>query len=259
MNHLLQKSQLFFKRNSPTILTCIGGVGVVATTIMAVKATPKAVALLEDAKEEKGEELTTLEIIKTAGPAYIPAAVTGVTTLVCIFGANALNKRQQASLVSAYALIDNSYKEYKHKLKELYGEEAHQNVVDSIAIEEIEKKELFVPTPCQQYSFSLDEYAGDEMLFYDEYGHRYFNSTLDRVIAAEYHLNRNYTLRGFSALNELYDFLGLEPTDYGSEVGWTTESGIPWIDFHHHKAVTDDGLECCIIEMYFPPEAGYAE
>ena len=115
MNKLLRSSKLFLKRNSSTILTVVGATGVIATSVMAVKATPKALAMIEKAKEEKGEDLTKLETIKVAGPAYIPAAIAGISTIACIFGANILNKRQQAALMSAYALIDNSYKEYKNK------------------------------------------------------------------------------------------------------------------------------------------------
>ena len=73
MNSLLSKSQLFLKRNSSTILTCVGAVGVIATTVTAVKSTPKALALLDHAKEEKGEDLTKLARVKIAGPAYIPS------------------------------------------------------------------------------------------------------------------------------------------------------------------------------------------
>ena len=96
MNDLLNTSRRFLKRNASTILTAVGGAGVVATSIMAVKATPKALILLHEAKEEKGDELTLSETIKVAGPVYIPAIITGAATLSCIFGANALNKRQQA-------------------------------------------------------------------------------------------------------------------------------------------------------------------
>lgn len=96
------------------------------TALMATNAKPKATKLLDKAREEKGEELTTFEKIKTAGPVYIPTIITGAGTIACIFGANILNKRQQASLMSAYALVDNSFTEYKNKLKELYGEEAHE-------------------------------------------------------------------------------------------------------------------------------------
>ena len=135
MSNLLTASKVFFKRNGSTILTVIGGVGVVATSVLAVKATPKAISLLEEAREEKGEDLTLVEKVVVAGPTYIPTVVTGAATLACIFGANILNKHQQASLASAYALVDMSFKDYKNKLKELYGEETHQEVVNAIAVE----------------------------------------------------------------------------------------------------------------------------
>ena len=70
MNKFLFKSKVFLSRNSSTILTCIGGVGVVATVVTAVKATPKAMALIEEAKEEKGADLTKVETVITAAPAF---------------------------------------------------------------------------------------------------------------------------------------------------------------------------------------------
>ena len=127
MNNLLSKSKLFLKKNTSTILTCVGATGVIATTVMAVQATPKALTLIKEEETIKGGDLTKLEKVKVAGPTYIPAAVTGVATIACIFGANVLNKRYQASLISAYALLDTSFKDYKRKLKELYGQETHNN------------------------------------------------------------------------------------------------------------------------------------
>ena len=44
-------------RSSPTILTVVASVGVVTTTIMAVRATPKAIKILKEAELEKGEDL----------------------------------------------------------------------------------------------------------------------------------------------------------------------------------------------------------
>ena len=60
MNKIVQKAQVFVKRNSSTILTALGGAGLVATTVMAVKATPKAMELIKQAEEEKGDKLTRL-------------------------------------------------------------------------------------------------------------------------------------------------------------------------------------------------------
>ena len=126
----------FWHRNASTVLTCLGGVGLVATAVLTVKATPKALQLIEEEKQKKGEELSKWEVVKTAGPKYIPAVLTGAATLICIFGANALNKKQQASLISAYALLGESYKKYRNKNIELHGKEAHDEIVKAIAVEE---------------------------------------------------------------------------------------------------------------------------
>ena len=108
MRKMRFKTKVFFHNNSPTILTCIGAAGMIATTVLAVKATPKALKLLEEAKEEKGEELSKAEVVMVAGLAYIPSAVIGVSSIMCVFGANVLNKRQSTSLTSAYALLEYS-------------------------------------------------------------------------------------------------------------------------------------------------------
>ena len=236
-------AKLFLKRNGSTILTVLGGAGVVATAVTAVKATPKAINLIEVYEEQKGEDLTTLEKVRVAGPHYIPAILIGAGTIACIFGANVLNKRNQASLMSAYALIDNSYKEYKKKVAELYGEETHKEVVSSIAKDK----------------YTDDIRVGDnKMLFYDEFSHRYFESTLEDVIKAEYNTNRKLQCNGGVYLNEYYEFLELEPIPGGTELGWS--SGIleshylaEQIAFDHWKVVLEDGLECCIITLRYEP------
>ena len=76
---------------------------------------------------------------------------------------------------------------------------------------------------------------------------------------AEYNLNRNYILRGCASLNEFYEFLGLEPKDYGDVLGWTVYEEIFWIDFNHRKAIIEDDLECYIIEMPYCPNETYAK
>lgn len=244
----------FIKRNGATILTCIGGVGLVATAVTAVKATPKALIKLDEAEKEKGEPLTKLEIVKTVGPVYIPAVAIGIGTLVCMFGANVMNKKQQASLVSAYAVIDSSYKEYQKKLKELYGEETHQEIIDAIAAEKAKNVGIRTDGFVSQNKLYIDDQCGETRLFYIEYGERFFEATLEQVISAEYHLNRNYSMRGYSVLNELYDFLGLEPTDYGSEVGWCSYDEFTfWIDFNHRQTEIN-GQKCIVIDIPYGPD-----
>lgn len=252
MANLVQKSQLFLKRNSATILTCAGGVGVVATAALAVKATPKALQLIEQAKTEKGDELTKLEIVKVAAPVYIPSALTGVATLACIFGANALNKHQQAALISAYGLLDSSYKEYRGKMRELYGEDADERVKEEIVKD---KKE------------DAPEVEDGKLLFFDEFSGRYFNSTLAEVQYAEYRLNRELRMRGYAYLNEFYEYLDIAPVDPGYVLGWSEGGNLAkywqeWIDFTHRKTPLEDGengLECHIITMLAEPYTDFME
>ncbi len=230
------------------ILTCVGSIGVAATAVLAVKATPKAMRLLESAEEEKGEELTTLETVKIAGPAYIPAAITGVSTIACIFGANILSKCQQASLMSAYALIENSYKEYKNKLKVLYGDDADKEVTQEIVKDRYE-----------DYDVSVSD---GKQLFFDYFSMRYFESTMEEVLIGENNFNKNLTLNGYASLNELYDSLGIPRVDYGYELGWSHEAGgafygYSWIDFEHEKIILEGDLECCIISMSHEPTADF--
>ena len=249
--------QLFIKRNTPTILTYLGAAGVVATAVMAVKGTPKALSLLENAKEEKGEELTKFEKFKIAGPVYIPSAITGAATIACIFGSNAISKNQQAALMSAYALLDNSYKEYRKKADELYGEEAGKQIRGEIA---------------------KDKYAGDatllddgKELFYDFYSGRYFESTREAVLLAQYETNRSMFVNYAVGLNEYYRLLGLEELPEYDSMGWSCgqiEEAYwhPWIEFQHEETIIDDdaseydeGLKCTIIYLPFDPFVDYLE
>lgn len=255
LQRICYKSGAYLKRHSSTILTCVGAIGVIATAVVTAKSTPKAMRLLEQAKEEKGEDLTKLEVIKTAAPAYIPSAVIGASTIACVFGANVLNKRHQAALVSAYALADNAYKEYRNKVKEMLGEETDNQIREAIARDKTECKEIDVFVPGYR---SLDT-SGEKHLFYEELRGEYFESTIEAVQNAEYHLNRNFSMRGCASLNEFYEFLGLEQTKEGDVIGWDCgrmieEYEATWIDFDHRlTTITSDGLECYFITMPIPP------
>lgn len=250
MNNLLAKSKLFINRNAPTILTVAGGVGVVATSVLAVKATPKVLTILKEAEEEKGEELTVMEKVIVAAPSYIPAVVTGAATLACIFGANVLNKRQQASLASAYAMIDASYKEYRKKVDELYGEDADAHVREEISKDKYKEKDI-------------PKHDG-KLLFFDEFSGRFFHSTLEKVQNAEYLVNRDLVMQYYSTLNDFYGYLGIPHVDGGHEIGWSTAMNDQaywqeWVDFSNVKTVTDDGVEYYIVRMYQEPMVGFED
>lgn len=261
MNNFTDFSKRFLRQNGPTILTCFGTLGVLATTILTVRATTKAVRLIDAAQIERGDEpLSRIEVIQCVGKEYLPTIMIGTASIMCIFGANYLNKRQQASLISAYTLINSSYSTYRNKLIELYGEDADQKIIDDIAVEIPEDIEIHSECLCQNLTQLPKELIGNTSLFYDEYSERYFESTIEKVILAEYHLNRNYILRGYAELNEFYMLLGLTETEYGSVVGWSMrEDEMYWIDFNHRRTVLSDGRVCYAIRSVYTPDTNIVE
>lgn len=248
MKGLVRSSQLYLKRNASTILTVAGGVGVVATTVSGIKATPKALILIDNAEKEKGEDFTKLEKVKVAAPVYIPTMIFGLATFSCMFGANMLSKRQQAGLISAYTLLDKSYKEYRIKVEELYGEDSDDRIVEEIAKD---KYELVKP-------------EFEELLVYDTFSGEYFSTTLVKLAKAEYELNRNINMRGWADVNEFYELLGFEGIDGGEELGWSEGGNLArywqgWVDFSHRKATMDDGTEYMILTIFQEPYMCYED
>ncbi len=246
-----------------TVLSCIGAVGVITTVVMAVKATPKALLLIdeekrcrskehfdEDLNEWVGSPISKGELIGLVWKCYIPATLVGLSTIACIFGAATLNKRNQASLVSAYALLNQSYQQYRNAAKTVYGEDADEKIKIETA------KNVYVSAGgCHIYD---PESESEEILFYDTFCQRYFTSTMSSVINAQYHINRNFALRGWSDINELYNFLGLEEHRGGDLIGWSAdemmESGLtPWVEFENRLVEMNDGLECYLISTLYEP------
>lgn len=252
--------KMTLRRNSPKILTLLAAIGTASTAFATARATPKALLLIQEAEAQKGEDLTALEKVKVATTPYIPVILLGSATVMCIFGAQMLNRRAQSSMASAYALLDQSFKDYRRKLKEIYGDEADKKVIEALAVEKSQTVYINASYLEGSCDLSLEENSSKSVLWYDEYSKRFFTASLEQVLMAEYHLNRNYILRGEAVVNELYEFLGLEPTDWGAEAGWAPmDEGMFWIEFNHILAKLDDGSVFYIIEMPFEPTLNYDE
>lgn len=245
---MIKKLSKHLKASSPTILSCIGIVGVVATAATAVQATPKALLLIEEATEEKGEILTKLETIRVAGPCYIPSVLIGFGTIASIAGANILNGRKQAALTSSYIFLDRSFKEYRKKVDELFGENADKFVESAVVHDRYEESEF---TP-----------KGEKLIFYEEHYGKFFERTMLEVQDAEYLLNRKLATDGEASLNDFFDFLGLPEMEIGDSLGWSQQLicdffNPAWIDFEHELTTMDDGMECYIIHISISPTSDY--
>lgn len=242
----------WLKKNASTILTYLGAAGLVATVVLAVKATPAAIDRLQEAKSKKKEdqqpeELTATETILACGACYIPALATGGGTLLCILGANALSRRQQAAMVSAYAALESAYRGYRKKVRDILGP-GTDGMLEKAAIQEKKDAEEERPPWNETQTFYLPCCGEKE----------FFERTMDEVKNAEYHINRNLALRGAVTLNEFRSFLGLGPIDAGDDTGWDLYDGeifygYRWIDFDHRDYALDDGMLVCAIDIPFGP------
>lgn len=258
MNHFrffCSKARCILQAHAPELLTFMGATGVAAVSVMSGKAALKSEKVLRERSQKKGTPLTIPEKVRTILPIYIPVTLMSASTIACVFSANILSRRQQNTLTGAYALINQSYQMYKNKVKEICGEDTHQSIIDSIAREKVSNTHIFCPGCCQNSTLDFEDNDPEaNRLFYDVYSGRYFETSIDKVIQAEYHINRNFILRGDTSLNEFYDFLGLLPIEYGDNVGWNSCNGdLFWIDFNHYKTTLEDGLEVYMIEMLFEP------
>lgn len=247
MKGLIPQLQLFFKRNGPTILTCVGALGVIATAVSAAKATPEALWLLEKSKERKGKELTKLETLQTVAPAYIPTVAVAGTTIACVFGANMLNKRQQAALSSAYAVLGQAYSTYRSKVKDVLGEEAERQVLTAMADDCVE---------------DAPEKEEKKLRFMEFNSLQIFDSTMEDVYKAEDYINETLNKRGYALLSEFYEALGTSNIiEDDSRVGWTkamiNSHGGDHIVFVHDIITTRNGEECCIITPVIDPIPDY--
>lgn len=250
MNDLVVRSKLFFKRNSSIILTVTASAGVIGTAVLTAKATPKVQKLLEQAREEKGEDLTFMEKVKVAGPAYIPAVAMGTATIACIFGVHEVNKRNQAALMSAYGVLENAHRAYREKVQELYGDDADLNVKEQV-VKAIDNPEV---PPHEQ----------DKELFFDYYSGRYFNATMADVLRAEYRVNKTLHTREYVYVNEFYEELGLPLVKHGWDIGWSLGGNramywSDWIDFVNKPYKLDDGLEYYMVTMRQEPYENFAD
>ena len=229
----MNKTQLFLKAQSPIILTVIGSTGVVITAVLAVKGTPKALKLIEEAKTTKGDELTVGETVQVAWKPYIPAAISCVSTILCIVGANYLNIQKQKNLMSAYMLLDNAFKEYRNRVSERYGEEVDEEFSHDLVRNQLEEMEGIYT----------------ETLFFEFNSMRFFEANIHKVLQAECKAKIQFEECGHLALNEYYSYLGIGPSPYGEAMGWSkyqmqTEEHVDELEFTYERVIMSNGIVC---------------
>ena len=234
---------------SPGILTGIGITGMIGATFMAVKATPKALYLIEAKKEESEvEELTPVETIKTCWKCYIPATLTTVVSAACLIGASTVSAKRNAALATAYSISEAALREYQEKVVEVVGEKKEKAVRDAVAKNQIERD------PVTKSEVVIID-SNSNTLCYDPLSGRYFKSTIDKIKKAEIKLDRQMIQEMYVSLNDFYWEIGLDETDLGDKIGWNLSKG--YMDLSFSSQLADDGTPCAVIVYGIPPVYDY--
>lgn len=232
------------KKHSPEILIGMGIAGAASSVIFAVKATPKAMILLEEKRQELGvEKLEAKEIIKTAAPVYIPTAVSFGVSVACIVGASSVNARRNAALTAAYTLSESTLRTYRDKVLETVGEDKEREIRQKAAIEQQQR----TPEPQTLVVSS----ATGQLKCFDSLSGRYFVSTKNEIDKAVNEFNRQLRDDMRISLNDWYDLIGLDTNKLGDMLGWDIERG--YVETCYASRLDEDGLPCLVVNYVEPP------
>ena len=249
LKRTIKSAERVLTKYSPGILTGIGIAGMIGATFMAVKATPKALYLIEAKKEESEvEELTTVETIKTCWKCYIPATLTTVLSAVCLIGASTVSAKRNAALATAYSISEAALREYQEKVVEVIGEKKEKAVRDAVAKDQIERD------PVTKSEVVIID-SNSNTLCYEPLSGRYFKSTIDKIKKAEIKLDRQMIQEMYVSLNDFYWEIGLDGTDLGDKMGWNLSKG--YMDLSFSSQLADDGTPCAVIVYGIPPVYDY--
>lgn len=202
--------------NMPVILTSMAITGVLSTTVIAVRATPKALRDIQEAQSEHDRVLTKLEKVKLTWQYYIPASVVGIATIAAIVGVNSIHTKRQAVLAGLYTLSERAYSEYRDKVVETIGEKKDKALRDEIADERIQNN----PANTTEIIFT----GTGNHLCYDSLSGNYFESSIEVVRSAQNTINAQCINDMYASQNDFYRLIGLPINGYGEEVGWRTDN-----------------------------------
>lgn len=273
LTRTFNRTGLKLKKHSPEILLAAGVIGVVASGVMACKATLKVEEIIDDAKhkidtihevsadpamaekyseEDSKKDLaivytqTAVKLIKLYGPSVALAGV----SLGCMIGSNRILNKRNVALAAAYATVDKGFKEYRGRVIERFGKELDKELKYGIKAKEIEEVsvdekgkevstkstvEVMDPNSYSPYSIIFDD--GNTGWDPDPELTKYF------LIQQQNWANDRLKAKGHLFLNEVYDMLGAKRTKAGAQVGWVYDEKNP---------VGDNYVDFGIFDIYNP-------
>lgn len=264
-SRMFNRTGLKLRKHSPEILLVTGVAGVVASGVMACKATLKVTEVLDEAKTqidtihevvenpEMKEKYTEedskkdLAIVYTQtgvklAKLYGPSVALGLFSIGCLVGSNRILSKRNAVLATAYTALSNDFKGYRSRVVERFGKELDKELrynikaqeVESVSVDEdgkevVEKEVVSVADPNQFSPYAIVFDDGNPGWDKDPELTKFF------LIQQQNYANDRLKARGHLFLNEVYDMLGAKRTKAGAQIGWVYDEKNPvgdnFVDF----------------------------
>uniref|UniRef100_A0AAU8GSJ2 Lysin B n=1 Tax=Gordonia phage Petito TaxID=3158876 RepID=A0AAU8GSJ2_9CAUD len=247
----------FALTNSPAILTATAVTGSITAAVLTGQASFKAARLIAEAENERiydGEDAIALrgpleakEKFELVWMLYIPAVAVGVTTIGSIIMANQIGTRRTAAMAAAYSVSEKAFGEYREKIVTRFGEKKEQGVRDEIA-----QDRVMANPPSDKQLIMVGE---SEVLCYDQFSGRYFNSTMENIKQAQNELNFQIINENYASLNDFYDQLGMPTIEIGDEFGWSCDNKV---DIRFSTVFSTDQRPCIAIDYTTQPHQHYS-
>ena len=265
MSRNLHKFGFKFKKHSPEILAVAGVVGIVASGIMACKASTKLSGVIEETKEqldqvhdyvekngfsdkyteEDSKKDTAIIYTQTAVKLvklYGPAVILGTLSITAMLTSNKILRKRNIALAAAYTTVDKAFKDYRGRVIERFGEELDRELKYNLKSKEIEEvvtdengEETSVkktvkamnPNDISQYARFFDESCSswNKSQFHNQMFLKQQQNYANDLLKAQ----------GYLFLNDVYKMLGMDVAPYGQVVGWIYDEKNPvgdnFVDF----------------------------
>lgn len=247
----LCKAGLKLKKHSPEILVVGGVVGLVASGVMACKATTKLSAILDDSKEqielfdkvaanpemvneeytvedaEKDKKIVKVQTAVKVAKLYAPSIAVGVVSIGAIFASNNIMRKRNVALGAAYATIDRAFKDYRNRVVDRFGEELDKELRYNLKTKEvketIEDENGKKKTVKRNIKYMDSAMPSEFAVIYDDGCAGWTKDPEDNkffLIQQQRYANERLKRRGYLSLNEVYELLGFPSTKAGQVVGW---------------------------------------
>lgn len=236
LTNLVKTVEKILKDNSPSILTGLGISGTVVTSYLASRAS------YEVGKHSKPgfDDLSLKEKIQVSWKIYIPTVVSGTVTIGCILGASKIGSRRTAASMAAYSLSEKAFTEYKEKVVEQIGKRKEQTIRDEIAQDRVTNN----PPPSREVMLA----GPGNVLCYEVYTGRYFNSDMESLRKAQNDINARLFRDDHASASDLYIILGLPYTSHSSYIGWTSDK---LLEMQFSTVLAEDGRPCLAFEYNY--------